>query len=466
MCGIAGYHAVDGFDLDRALDQIAHRGPDGRGIVHAGDTVHGHVRLSLLDPTPASDQPFRLAGGEVLSYNGELWNYRELRDELIGLGERFTTSGDTEVVAKALRRWGIPEALRHFNGMFALCWTDAGRNSILAVDRHRKIPLYYQALRGGTLWASERRSLPALANARALQPGTIMALETRREQRYALPCSEQLDYAHDIDAGAGELLDRLKRAVQQRLDADAPVCCLVSGGLDSSLILAIAAEQTSDVVAYTAVFDPGSPDLDAARRLCGELGVELFEVDVGSMTLQSVKRAIQAIEIPSKAQIEIAMLCLPLAQRIAADGFKACLSGEAADELFCGYGNMIIQASKAGTEAHYRALLDAALAKMARGNFVRCNKAFMAHGIECRLPYMSDEVVSLSRSMKRRGNPPNKMLLKAAARGTLPNWLINRRKETFQGASGVSAHIAALTASPIKTYNRITRSLYGGIPNE
>jgi asparagine synthase (glutamine-hydrolysing) len=216
------------------------------------------------------------------------------------------------------------------------------------------------------------------------------------------------------------------------------------------------------VVAYTAVYDPGSSDLHMARRLCRALGVELREVRVPAVTAGALSEALRTIEIRSKAQVEIAALCLPLARRMAADGFKACLSGEAADELFGGYGNLCIRASRTD-DGGWRALRRRQLAKMARGNFVRCNKAFMAAGVECRLPFMERPLVESVLAMGKAECPPGKGLLKGAARGLLPPEVIRRPKETFQGGSGVAAAAARAVANPTRFYNAEARRLYGAL---
>ena len=450
MCGLAGsFRSAWGVGL--ALDRIAHRGPDGRGELRHGDAHHGHVRLAVLDLSSASDQPFRRGDG-VLSFNGEVWNYRELRAELSALGCEFRTTGDTEVLAAALEFWG-PDALDKVEGMFALAWT-RGPVALLARDRFGKVPVYVRRSGESFEWASERKAWGSGRGAAAspLPPGTRLDLRTGKVHRWYSP-SGSTSIRRD-------LLAMLRRGVERRLVSDAPLCVLASGGLDSGLVLALAKQVRPDVVAYTAKLREDADDLLAARRLCAELGVPLTEVQVPEPTPELVEQAVRAVEIQSKAQTEIALLCLPLARRIAADGFKVCLSGEASDELFGGYGNMAVAASQPG--ADWRAIRLAQLAKMARGNFVRCNKAFMSAGVECRLPFMDRELVEAALSMSKAECPPGKGALKRAAADVLPAWVIRRQKDTFQGSSGMAEACAQLAASPTAFYNAAARRLFGG----
>lgn len=453
MCGIAGSYRAPWFDVARALERIRHRGPDAEAVRVDGDLVHGHVRLSVLDLSSASDQPFRY-GGSWLSYNGELWNYEALRAELAALGCSFRTTGDTEVVAAALYTWGTA-ALARMEGMFALCWSHGGTR-LLARDRFGKVPLYVLRRGPGFTWASERKAWGKGHGAAAapLPPGTWLDLETGKVHAYyRLPPPA-------APPTAGELLALLREGVHKRMVADAPLCVLCSGGLDSSLILALAREVRSDLVAYTAKHDPDSADLHAARRLCSELGVPLCEVEVTAPTARELEAAVRAIELGSKAQTEIAVLCLPLAARIQADGFKVTLSGEAADELFGGYGSMRIAGAKG---ENWRALQIAQLSKMARGNFVRCNKAFMAHGVECRLPFMDRALVEHALTVTfEECYSPRKGALKRAAAGVVPRWIIDRQKDTFQGGSGMAAACARAIAAPTRFYNATARSAFGG----
>lgn len=438
------------------LERIKHRGPDGDGVATHGPATHGHVRLALVDLTSASAQPFHYRGG-LLSFSGEVWNFRELREELSTLGHTFSTTGDTEVLAAALTEWGVDGALPRLVGMFAFAWS-SGTTHVLVRDRYGKVPLYILRRRDGSFeWASERKAwtAPASGAAQPLPPGSILDLSSGKLRRwYALPKTS----AHTPQ----DLLGLLRDSVRERLAADAPVCVLISGGLDSSLILTLARELSRNVIAYTARHDPNSVDLLAARKLCSDLGVPLREVHVAEPDDVRIRASLWSIEIASKAQIEIGLMCLPLAERIAADGFKACLSGEGADELFGGYGNMRIAAASGGDDL-WRTVREAQLEKMSRGNFVRCNKAFMAYGVEARLPFLSPDVVELALSLGKRECPPFKLLLKRSANGVVPSWVVKRTKDTFQGASGMAAACARTVASPLRFYNAESRALFGSV---
>jgi asparagine synthase (glutamine-hydrolysing) len=458
MCGMLGAIGLARFDVEGGLDRIAHRGPDGRGIVEVDGATHGHVRLSLVDLTDASAQPYRRGNG-VLSFVGEIWNWRDLRRRLETSGKHLMDVGpqsDTAMLAAALALWGVERTLPLLDGMFAFAWSDGCGGHWLVRDRFGKVPLHVCRFHGGGwAWCSEIKGLGPGRPSSSLSPGCVLDLVKGEVRRW-----------YDLPKGfTGALppehvMAWIEEGVRLRLAADAPLCVLCSGGLDSSLILAVARKLKPDIVAFTAVHDPDSPYLKAARRLCHELSVPLREVPVAAPTADDLAGAVRTVEISSKAQVEIAALCLPLARAISADGFKACLSGEAADELFGGYGNMCIAGSRAD-DAGWRTIREHQLTKMAGGNFVRCNKAFMAAGVECRLPFMHRPLVEAVMTASKAACPPGKKLLKAAARSVIPPWIVNRTKQTFQGASGMADAAARAVANPKRFYTAEHAAAFG-----
>lgn len=450
VCGLIGGTATRLGDPEAALARIAHRGPDGSGWAARDGYVLGHTRLAIQDTTDAAAQPFT-RGAVTLTYNGELWNAAELRAALDG---QWRSSGDTEALAQLLHQHGWA-GLDRADGMFALAWHD-DLGVWLARDRYGKVPLYAARSASGWLWASELRALPRGVRAEPVAPGTAVHVGTGTVHRWA---SWEPGRPATIDATR----DLLAEGVARRMISDRPVCFLLSGGLDSSLVLALARDLHPAPVAYTAVYDPASEDLRAARRVAALLDVPLIEVKIPDPTPATLAEAVRVVEAPMKAQVEIAAAHLPLARAIASDGFRVALSGEGADELFGGYGNRKIAAWSAD-DAGYRQIKTELLAKMARGNFPRVNKVFMAAGVEGRLPFLHRPLVEMAVDAGKQENPPGKGLLKVAARGLLPDWVITRVKDTFQGGTGVSAAAARVVGSPARYYNAEARAAFGWLP--
>jgi asparagine synthase (glutamine-hydrolysing) len=454
MCGIVGGL---GEPNEAALDAIAHRGPDGRATIASGPFWLGSVRLAILDPTPRSDQPFR-RGDLLLVYNGELWNHAELRAELERQGELFHTSGDTEVFAAAIKFWGI-DALPRMQGMFAAAWTRDGSDILhLVRDRHGEVPLHASVGAGRFAFASELKAFRAMG----LHPGSYTWVEpgeiwTVMPQGYAR--ARWYDVPPTGAAGASsppEARARVRRAVEkgslERTVADVPVCTLLSGGIDSAVVAAHAVAMFPRLVAYTAVMNPRSPDLRAAREVAEHLGLELVEVQVPAPTADDLASVVRAIEMPHKAQVEIGWACMQLAERMASDGFKVTFSGEGSDELWASYGFAYHGIKQHGWDAYRRRLFR----EQHRKNFARCNKVFMARGVECRLPFLGTEIVELAlrlpQELVQDGRARPKAVLQDSHRDLLPARIVTRTKLAFQDGLGLKPACAAAVADPQRFY--------------
>ena len=375
MCGIAGcYQQADGFKLtDVMTDRIAHRGPDARGTWSHEDervSIHlGHRRLSIIDLSAAADQPLS-KDGLTLAYNGELYNYRELRQELAGNGVRFTTSSDTEVVLEAWRRWG-PGALPRFRGMFAFALADAKTGElVLARDPLGIKPLYYLPRGDGALFASELKALTAAAGPELrIEPGALVAsmlyywvpeqfcaIEGVRKlpagswarlRRDGLIEVEQYwdvaKVARDAATGpAPDLRQVIEESVAAHLVADVPVSSFLSGGLDSSIITVLAHRAAAEIDAYTITFRPEDQRLEAmpddavyARKVASRYGVKLHEIEISPDIVDLLPRMVDALDEPigDPAAINTLLMCQAARER----GVKVILSGMGADELFGGY---------------------------------------------------------------------------------------------------------------------------------
>jgi asparagine synthase (glutamine-hydrolysing) len=375
MCGIAGcYQQRDGRRLtDVMTGRIAHRGPDADGTWrYETDRVGihlGHRRLSIIDLSAAADQPL-VKDNLALVYNGELYNYRQLRGELQSCGAVFTTHSDTEVVLEAWREWG-PAALNRFRGMFAFALADTDTGElILARDPLGIKPLLYLERGDGVVFASELKALiAALGPELRIEPGALVASMLYHwvpEQRCAVQGVRKLPagswarlhprakpqvthywQVQDVAAEAAgqpgpDLRAVIEESVSAHLVADVPVSSFLSGGLDSSIVTVLAHKETDNVDAYTITFRPEDQKLEAmpddavyARKVAREFGIDLHEIEISPDVAAMLPRMVDILDEPigDPAAINTLLMCEAARER----GVKVILSGMGADELFGGY---------------------------------------------------------------------------------------------------------------------------------
>jgi asparagine synthase (glutamine-hydrolysing) len=374
VCGVAGaFCQPDGARLVRTMaDRIGHRGPDASGLEDMSPHTSlqlAHRRLSIIDLSAASDQPF-VKDGLHLSYNGELYNYRDLRAILRAKGVQFVTESDTEVVLECWREWG-PNALPRFRGMFAFAIYDEHTGSLtLARDPLGIKPMYVMRRGSGIVFASELKALVAAVGPElTIDPGALVASAmfyflpeeqcaikgvaklppgswaewgadgTTRAGRYWEPAQEALEAAAMPPA---DLAAVLEASVAAHLVADVPVASFLSGGLDSSLITAMAASRNPSIEAYTITFRPEDQRLEAmpddavyARKMAAHLGIRLHEIEISPNVVDMLPRVVDVLDEPigDPAAINTILMC----QAARDAGVKVLLSGMGADELFGGY---------------------------------------------------------------------------------------------------------------------------------
>jgi asparagine synthase (glutamine-hydrolysing) len=374
MCGVAGaFCQPDGARLVRTMvDRIGHRGPDASGLADLSPDASvqlGHRRLSIIDLSTASDQPF-VKDGLHLSYNGELYNYRELRNILRGKGVRFSTESDTEVVLESWRHWG-PEALPRFRGMFAFALYDERRAALTLVRDPLGIkPMYVMPRGNGILFASELKALvtavgPELTvNPDALVASTLFYFLPEEQcavkEVFKLPPGSWAEWRADGTTNAGrywepaqeaaaaaegptaDLAAVLEESVAAHMVADVPVASFLSGGLDSSIITAMAADREPSIEAYTITFRAEDQRLEAmpddavyARKMAAHLGIQLHEIEISPDVVDMLPRVVDVLDEPigDPAAINTVLMC----QAARDAGVKVLLSGMGADELFGGY---------------------------------------------------------------------------------------------------------------------------------
>lgn len=394
MCGIAGiFHTqglkpIDPARIERMLDVAVHRGPDGQGVWTAPGVGLGHLRLAIID-LAGSPQPMASADGSaVIVFNGEIYNFRELRRELQAEGATFRTDGDTEVILAAWKRWGV-DCLSRLNGMFAFALYDLREKTLLlARDRLGVKPLHMASLADGSvIFGSELKQLLAHpAMRREVDPLAIedyLAWGYVPDHRAILQGVEKLPAGHyrllrhdapppppvqwwdvsferreagsDADLGA-HLLHHLRNAVTSRMAADVPLGAFLSGGVDSSAVVALMAEASHDPVKTCSIgFDVAALDETAyADRVAAQYGTEHRKRMVGSEDFVLADRLAAMFDEPfaDASALPTFRVC-----ELAREHVTVALSGDGADEAFAGYRRQAFQ----HREEQVRAFLPAAL---------------------------------------------------------------------------------------------------------
>ena len=394
MCGIAGiFHfetvkPVDPRRIERMTDALAHRGPDGSGVWTAPGVGLGQRRLSIID-LAGSPQPMSSTDGRaIIVFNGEIYNYRALRRELENSGCRFQTSGDTETILAAWQKWG-PDCLRRLDGMFAFAIYDLDKRQLfLARDRLGVKPLYLAELEGGALaFASEMKGLLAnpllnrridplaledfmtwgyvpdhrsmLKNVGKLPAGHFLLLEHGRPVPSPVKWWD-VDFSQRIggrqDDHAVELLHLMREGVTSRMVADVPLGAFLSGGVDSSSVVALMSEASAAPVTSCSIgFDVAEVDETRhARQVAGLFGTDHHERIVSADQYGQIDRIARIFDEPfaDASALPTLQVCA-----LAREHVTVALSGDGADEAFAGYRRHLFHAR----EEQARAMLPQAL---------------------------------------------------------------------------------------------------------
>lgn len=381
MCGIAVIIAQDPERARQALDAMVcaqtHRGPDDSGFEFVdlnGLTLGlGQRRLSIIDLSPLGHQPMaHPTSGDLLIYNGELYNYRELRKELEAEGTRFRGNSDTEVLLHALTRWG-PGVLPRLRGMFSIAWYRARQRSlVIARDPLGIKPLYFARTPGAFVLASEVRAILAsgLVDRRISQRGlgTLLAFgavqdpDTIIEGVHSFPGGYWQEFPIDTALGTThaapvrywrpptvdatitepEAIDRihaaLNQSVRDHLISDVPVGVFLSSGIDSTIVAGLAARHTAKLNTYTVGFsdNPDVSESAPAERTARLFGAQHHDVQISTQAaLASVERWLDSLDQPSVDGLNTFVV----SEAVKHAGITVALSGLGGDELFCGYGS-------------------------------------------------------------------------------------------------------------------------------
>jgi len=461
MCSIFGIFGLQAGDDATVLRRQAlelsqrqrHRGPDWSGVHLDDGAILVHERLAIVDPAGGS-QPLRSAdGGLVLAVNGEIYNHRELKKEL-RQPYAFQTGSDCEVI-NALYREDTPESfLNRLNGIFAFAlWDAATRRFLIARDPIGVCPLYWGHDREGRLCvASEMKALADLcADVAQFPPGHYYDSASGELKPYYGKDWRSYDAVQGVEVTREELREAFERAVHRQLMTDVPYGVLLSGGLDSSLVAAVAArfarrrvedDDTSEAwwprLHSFAIGLKGSPDLAAAEVAAQALGTVHhgfeYTFEEGLDALPEVIRHIETYDVTT---IRASTPMFLLARRIKAMGVKMVLSGEGSDEIFGGY----LYFHKAPNAREFHEELVRKLDALYNYDCLRANKSMMAWGVEPRVPFLDVEFLDVAMRMdaqyKMAGKGRiEKAVLREAFEGYLPDSILWRQKEQFSDGVG------------------------------
>lgn len=460
MCGIALIcgPGASTTAFRQMLDALAPRG-ETEGISYADGLLAGTQRLRIVDREHAV-QPWTSRDGRwLLCYNGEIFNYRALGDELRGAGRSLRTDGDTEVLLEAFLEWG-ERAVTRLRGEFAFAIADqrAGR-VYLARDQLGVKPLYWSVSNGRLHVASEIKALVRIGAPIRSVPAGHHGWASAGSGPLLVPYTTLLSQAdppariEDPDEAAILLRAALADSIAVRTDTDLTVGVILSGGLDSSITLLHVQAMHPDCVAIT-VGAPGSQDIACARRLTAEMAVrhEVIEIAPSQLGLDDVREAIRICELSEYGDIINAVACVPLYRRVRDLGIKVVLTGDGSDELFGGYPMY----DRIGA-AQQRRLFLHKLANLGRTELQRVDRASMGHRVETRVPFLDPELVKLAMrlpmTMKVRDGT-EKWILRRAFAGQLPGYVARRPKNPLSHSSGL--HERARLYKPL--FARIHRS--------
>ena len=469
MCGIVGVFKIKKqseklrqqvLEMSR---RIRHRGPDWNGIWCGGSAILAHERLSIVDPQSGGQPLFSEDHLQVLAVNGEIYNHQAIRREYEGR-YTFRTGSDCEVILAlyrdAVRAGGSQEdfirMLERLNGIFAFALYDAERDEyLIARDPIGVIPLYIgHDAQGRVYVASELKALEGICTEyEPFLPGHFLSSRTGMVERWWTRDWFKYDAVKDNEASVEELHDALEAAVKRQLMSDVPYGVLLSGGLDSSVISAIAKKNAARRVETDdqqeawwprlhsfAVGLKGAPDLAKAREVAEHIGTVHHEINYTVQEgLDAIRDVIYFIETYDVTTVRASTPMYLLARVIRSMGIKMVLSGEGADEVFGGY----LYFHKAPDAQAFHEETVRKISKLHLYDCLRANKSLAAWGVEGRVPFLDKEFLDVAMRMNPEakmcpGKNIEKRVVREAFADMLPESVAWRQKEQFSDGVGYS----------------------------
>lgn len=476
MCGIAGIFNITSQTPElrnkalRMAQKIRHRGPDWSGIYVGGSAILAHERLSIVDPESGGQPLYSPDRKQVLAVNGEIYNHRDLRARYAGK-YAFQTGSDCEVILALYQEKGI-DFLEELNGIFAFALYDEEKDDFLiARDPIGVIPLYIGKDKEGRIYfGSELKALEGFCDEyEPFLPGHYYQGSEGKMHRWYT--RDWMDYEAITDtrtheAQVADLHEALEAAVQRQLMSDVPYGVLLSGGLDSSVISAIAkkyaakrieTDNTADAwwpqLHSFAVGLKGAPDLLKAREVAQHIGTVHHEINYTIQEgLDAIRDVIYFIETYDVTTVRASTPMYLLARVIKSMGIKMVLSGEGADEVFGGY----LYFHKAPTPQAFHEETVRKLSKLYLYDCLRANKSLSAWGVEGRVPFLDKEFLDVAMRIAPTakmcpGKEIEKRIVREAFTDMLPESVAWRQKEQFSDGVGYSwiDTLKAITAAAV-----------------
>lgn len=458
MCGIACIFNIQEQTPElrqkalRMSQKIRHRGPDWSGIYCGGSAILAHERLSIVDPESGKQPLYSPDMKQVLAVNGEIYNHQEIRKHFAGKYQ-FQTGSDCEVILALYREKGI-KFLEDLSGIFAFALYDNERDEFLiARDPIGVIPLYIGYDEDGMVYvASELKALEGMCDRyEPFLPGHYYWSKEGEMKRYYTRDWFDYDNVKDNKASVKDIHDSLEDAVKRQLMSDVPYGVLLSGGLDSSVISAVAekfsenrVEEDSTTKAWWprlhsfAVGLKGAPDLEKARKVADRIGTVHHEINYTIQEgIDAIRDVIYFIETYDVTTVRASTPMYLLARVIKSMGIKMVLSGEGADEIFGGY----LYFHKAPNAKAFHEETIRKLSKLYLYDCLRANKSLSAWGVEGRVPFLDKEFLDVAMRTNPEakmcpGNTMEKKIVREAFEDMLPEEIAWRQKEQFSDGVG------------------------------
>jgi len=460
MCGIAAIFNIQEQTPElrskalRMSQKIRHRGPDWSGIYCGGSAILAHERLSIVDPESGRQPLYSPDGKQVLAVNGEIYNHKDIRSRYAGRYE-FQTGSDCEVILALYRDKGI-DFLEDLSGIFAFALYDVERDEyLIARDPIGVIPLYIGRDAEGRVYvASELKALEGVCDSyEPFLPGHYYWSREGKMHRYYRRDWFDYDAVSGNEASVTAIHDALEDAVRRQLMSDVPYGVLLSGGLDSSVISAVAEKFSARRIESGgretawwprlhsfAVGLKGAPDLAKARLVAEHIGTVHHEINYTIQEgLDALRDVIYFIETYDVTTVRASTPMYLLARVIKSMGIKMVLSGEGADEIFGGY----LYFHKAPDARAFHEETVRKLSKLHLYDCLRANKSLSAWGVEGRVPFLDKEFLDVAMRTNPEakmcpGNTIEKKIVREAFADMLPEEVAWRQKEQFSDGVGYS----------------------------